>query len=116
IGAVHDGRLVRMDRRGRVLSEIDAIGSPGSLPGIAGPYEARLSPDGRRFAYWFFVQTSYHVPYDDEHRIKLDTGSWTTWTWADRFTDPNTESGVQKGMTQPDWLTNDRVVGTEGFW
>src|SRR5690242_2594926 len=117
IGAVHNGRLVRMDRSGRQIgAPVDAIGSPGSLPGIAGPYDARLSPDGKRFAYWFYVQTSYHAPYDPEHRIVLDTGSHTTWTWADHFTDPTTEAGIQKGMTQPDWLTDDRVVGTEGFW
>lgn len=78
------------------------MGSPGSLPGIVGPYDARLSPDGKRFAYWFYVQSSYHVPYDPEHRVVLDTGSDTTWTWADRFTDPTTESGIQKLMTQPD--------------
>ena len=48
---------------------------PGSLPGIAGPYDARISPDGKRFAYWFYVQTSYDVPTTTEHRDRLDTGS-----------------------------------------
>ena len=117
IGAVRGGRLVRLDRSGREIGKpVDAIGGPGSLPGIAGPYDARISPDGRRFAYWFYVQIATHIPYDPEHRVAIDTGSHTTWTWADRFTDPVNEAGIQKGMTQPDWLTNDRVVGTEGFW
>src|SRR3954469_15349240 len=95
IGAVQGGRLVRLDRSGRRIGDpVDAMGGPGSLPGIGGPYDARLSPDGKRFAYWFYVQSSYHVPYDPEHRVVLDTGSLTTWTWADRFTDPTTESGT----------------------
>src|SRR3954454_15373051 len=43
IGAVHNGQLVRMDRSGRTIgAPIDAIGSPGSLPGIGGPYDPRL--------------------------------------------------------------------------
>src|SRR4051794_36492884 len=117
IGAVRGGRLVRLDRSGRQIGQpVQAIGGPGSLPGIAGPYDARISPDGPRFAYWVYVQTATNIPYDPEHRVAIDTGSHTTWTWADRFTDPTTEAGIQKGMTQPDWLSNDRVVGTEGFW
>src|SRR3954453_17323082 len=56
IGAVHNGQPVRRARSGRTIgAPIDAIGSPGSLPGIGGPYDPRLSPDGKRFAYWYYV-------------------------------------------------------------
>ena len=42
--------------------------------GIAGPYEARISPDGTRFAYWFFVQTSWS---DYDNNVEwIDTGSY----------------------------------------
>ena len=41
---------------------------------IGGPYEARISPDGSRFAYYFYVQTSFD---DYENDIRwIDTGSY----------------------------------------
>jgi hypothetical protein len=114
IGAIRDRQLVRLDRSGRrVGAPVDVIGSDRSNRAIAGPYEARLSPDGRRFAYWFYVQSSWH---DYETGWDWgDIGSHTAWTYSDRFTDPVGEGGFYKGLTQGEWLTNDRLVGTEGF-
>jgi hypothetical protein len=113
IGAVRYKQLVRLDRSGRALNApIDAM---GSAPGpIGGPYEARISPDGSRFAYYFYVQTSWDDP---QHNIRwIDTGSYGTWTYADHFTSPASESEYEKSFTQPEWVANDRVLGTMGMY
>jgi WD40 repeat protein len=117
IGALRYDKLVRLDRHGRMLNKpIAAMGSdgPSNSHGIGGPYGPRISPDGKRFAYYFYVQTSW----DDweNYEIHLDTGSYGTWTWADHFTSPATESEFEKSLTQTEWVTNDRLLGTQGFW
>jgi hypothetical protein len=115
IGALRYDQLVRLDRRGRRLNTpIKAMGSGDSTRSIGGPYEPRISPDGKRFAYYFYVQTSW----DDweNYEIHLSTGSYGTWTWADHFTSPATESEFEKSFTQTEWVTNDRLLGTQGFW
>jgi hypothetical protein len=115
IGALRNDQLVRLDRRGRMLNKpVDAMGSRDANPSIGGPYEPRISPDGKRFAYYFYVQSSW----DDweNYEIHLNTGSYGTWTWADHFTSPATESEFEKSLTQTEWVTNDRLLGTQGFW
>ncbi|WP_028062084.1 hypothetical protein [Solirubrobacter soli] len=113
IGAVRNRQLVRLDRSGHVLSAVDAIGTDAPRS-IGGPYEARLSPDGTRFAYYFYVQSSYD---DLEHDIRwLNTGSYGTWSYADRFTSPATDSEFEMSFTQPEWITNDRLLGTQGMF
>jgi hypothetical protein len=115
IGALHNGQLVRLNRSGRPLNApINAMGSPGraSSANIGGPYEPRLSPDGTRFAYHFYVQTSFD---DLENNIRwADTGSYSTWTYADHFTSPVGESEYLRSLEQPEWLTNDRLIGASG--
>jgi hypothetical protein len=119
IGALRYGKLVRLDRSGRFLNQpVAGMGSPGAGgPGsrsIGGPYEPRISPDGKKFAYYFYVQTSFD---DYENDIRwIDTGSYGTWTWADHFTSPASESEYMKIFTQPEWVSNDRLLGTMGFW
>ena len=113
IGALHDDQMVRLDRAGHVLSAVDGIGS-GNDASIGGPYEPRISPDGTRFAYYFYVQTSFD---DYEHAIRwIDTGSYSTWTYADHFTSPATESEYERSLEQPEWVTNDRLLGTLGMY
>jgi hypothetical protein len=115
IGAIRNGQLVRMNRSGKLLNPpIDAMGSPGQDQHIAGPYDARISPDGTRFAYWFYTTSSYYDPGD--YREHADQEATTAISYADHFTDPNTESEYDKGFTQAEWLTNDRLLGTAGFW
>jgi hypothetical protein len=81
---------------------------------IGGPYEPRISPDGTRFAYYFYVQTSFD---DYENHIRwIDTGSYSTWTYADHFTSPATESEYERSMEQPEWVTDDRLLGTLGMY
>jgi hypothetical protein len=113
IGALRYDQLVRLDRSGRLLNApIDAMGS-GNEP-IGGPYEPRISPDGTRFAYYFYVQSSWD---DYENDIRwIDTGSYATWTYADRFTNPATESEWLRGWSQPEWVANDRLLGTQGMY
>ncbi|HEY6886398.1 MAG TPA: hypothetical protein VI300_01425 [Solirubrobacter sp.] len=112
IGAVRNRQLVRLDRTGRVLSAVDAMGTDGGP--IGGPYEARISPDGSRFAYYFYVQTSFD---DLENNIRwIDTGSYATWSFADHFTSPATESEYERSLTQPEWVTGDRLLGTQGMF
>jgi hypothetical protein len=117
IGALRYGKLVRLDRRGRMLNApVAGMGSPGpaSSRNIGGPYEPRISPDGKRFSYYFYVQTSFD---DYENDIRwIDTGSYGTWTWADRFTSPASGSEYSKLLTQAEWVSNDRLLGTMGFW
>lgn len=113
IVSIQNKQFVRMDRSGHVLSRIDAIGT-GSNPNFYGPYEARISPDGSKIAYWFGQYSSY---YDYGCACTLwHVESNTTWSYADHFTDPNTESDFYKGITQPEWLTNDRLLAGYDFW
>jgi hypothetical protein len=105
--------MVRLDRAGRQLSAVDGMGSSPGAP-IGGPYEPRISPDGTRFAYYFYVQTSWD-DYEDDIRW-IDTGSYGTWTYADHFTSPATESEYSKSFTQPEWVANDRLLGTAGMY
>jgi hypothetical protein len=113
IGALRHDKLVRLDRRGRMLNRpVAGMGSGSSGGAIGGPYEPRISPDGKRFAYYFYVQTST----DDweNYEVDLNTGSYGTWTWADRFTSPATESEYNRTFEQPEWVTNDRLLGAQG--
>jgi hypothetical protein len=113
IGALHDDQMVRLDPAGHIRSAVDGLGS-GDDPNIGGPYEPRISPDGTRFAYYFYVQTSFDDP---RSQIRwIDTGSYATWTYADHFTSPATESEYERSMTQPEWVTNDRLLGTLGMY
>jgi hypothetical protein len=114
IGALHNGQLVRLNRSGQLLNApIDAMGSPGSgSSAIGGPYEPRISPDGTRFAYDFYVETSFD---DIANGIRwINTGSYSTWTYADHFTSPAGESEYLLTFGQPEWLSNDRVIGAQG--
>src|SRR3954447_3156478 len=56
IVAVQRRQIVRMDRSGRRIGA--PVAAMGTDPGAGGqefygPYEARVSPDGRKVAYWY---------------------------------------------------------------
>jgi hypothetical protein len=64
--------MVRLDRGGHIISAVNGMGTGDDPPNIGGPYEPRISPDGTRFAYYFYVQTSFD---DIENHIRwIDTG------------------------------------------
>jgi hypothetical protein len=118
IAALHGKQIVRMDRSGRLLNApIDGMGSSPPIDGdttFYGPYEPRISPDGRRIAYWFGQYSQY---YDYGCYCYLwDTTSRSTWTWVDHFTDPTTESSYTSDAEQPEWITNDRLLVTHDFF
>ncbi len=77
-----------------------------------GPYEPRVSPDGKRIAYWFGQYSKYFS--SGCYCYLWHVESQSTWTWSNRFTDPTTEGDYYKGITQPEWLTNDRVLASYG--
>src|SRR3954454_8501680 len=77
IAAIHARQLVRLDRSGHVLSAIDAIGT-GNNANFYGPYEARISPDGSKIAYWFGQYTSYYSGGIEYWHVE----SQTTWSYA----------------------------------
>jgi WD40-like Beta Propeller Repeat len=114
VGALRYDELVRLDRSGRLLNApIKAMGSDDRA--IGGPYEPRISPDGTRFAYYFYVQSSYD-DLEHDHIRWINTGSYGTWTYADHFTSPAIESEYERSLTQTEWVTNDRLLGTQGMF
>jgi hypothetical protein len=114
IVALHGKQFVRMNRSGQALNPpFDGIGTSGG--DFYGPYEPRVSPDGKRIAYWF---GQYSQRYDYGCSCYLfHRESKTAWTYSDRFTDPTSESENFLGFEQPEWLTNDRLLTSyPGFW
>ena len=115
IVALQNRRFVRMDRSGRQLNApVDGIGTDPNGGEFYGPYEPKVSPDGRRIAYWF---GQYEQRYDYGCSCYLwTTENYVTWTWADHFK-PYTDDGQDKGTVAPSWLTNDRLLATyPGFY
>jgi hypothetical protein len=115
IVALQNKRLVRMDRSGRQLNApVDGIGTDPAGGQFYGPYEPKVSPDGRRIAYWFGQYSEYFNSGCNCYLFHLE--SLTTWTWADHFK-PYTEDGQYKGIVAPSWLTDDRLLATyPGFF
>ena len=103
-----------MDRSGRQLNApVDGIGTDPAGGQFYGPYEPKVSPDGRRIAYWFGQYSSYYSYGCYCYLYHLESRS--TWTWADHFK-PFSEDGYYKGIESPSWLTNDRLLATySGF-
>jgi hypothetical protein len=103
-------QFVRMDRSGhRLNAPVDGIGTDPAGGQFFGPYEPKVSPDGKRIAYWFGQYSEYYNHGCNCYLFHLENLS--TWTWADHFK-PHTDDGYAKGIEQPSWLTNDRVFAT----
>ena len=108
IVATKGRRLYRLTRTGEVINEINtALG-----PGYFGPYEASVSPDGRRVAYELWDINGYKaVTYADTDNggtsYALHTGwGWPTWLdneWLLHSEKPNVLSKdlIVRGATQP---------------
>ena len=85
IVALHGKQFVRMNRSGQALNPaFDGMGTSGG--NFYGPYEPRVSPDGKRIAYWFGQYSSYYSYGCNCYLYHLE--SKTAWSWSDRFTDP----------------------------
>jgi hypothetical protein len=103
-------QFVRMDRSGRPLNApVDGIGTDDGGGRFYGPWEPKVSPDGRRIAYWFGQYSSYYSYGCSCYLWHVE--DLTTWTWADHFK-PYTDDGQDKGVESPSWLTNDRLLAT----
>ena len=103
-----------MNRGGQSLNPPFAgMGTSGG--NFYGPYEPRVSPDGKRIAYWFGQYSDYYSYGCNCYLFHLESKS--AWSWSDRFTDPSSESENTLGLEQPEWLANDRVLpGYSSFW
>src|SRR3954452_25494927 len=117
IVALRAKQFVRMDRSGPQLNAaVDGMGSnaTNSSGTFYGPYEPRVSPDGKRIAYWFGQYSDYYSYGCNCYLYHLESNS--AWSASDHFTDPGGESEYYKGITQPEWLSNDRLLAGYDFW
>jgi hypothetical protein len=105
--AVQRGRFVRLSRGGRRLGApfSAAVGRSGNVTAY-GPWEAQVSPDGKRIAYWRGIQRldapmNGITPYDLEDRVVVSR--------SDRFT-PDTTFGYQRDYRDPSWIRSRELL------
>ncbi len=78
-----------------------------------GPYDARVSPDGTRVAYWFGQYTQYLSSSCSCWLWHVE--SYSAWSYSDHFTDPS-EVGYAIGSQKPSWLDDDHLlIGVSGL-
>jgi hypothetical protein len=118
--AQRGNEFVRMDRSGRVLSVNEGVGGDVALPAgwadghdrVYGPYDPKLSPDGRTIAYWFRTERNDGTPGDPGEAGTLD--AWTT-------SQPVGESLLAvpwnsvRGPRAPAWIDSRRVIATATY-
>ena len=106
IVALRGRALVRMRPDGAPAGvSLDAIGGDWLVGG--GPYDARVSPDGTRVAYWFTGRRRFCLP--TEPGCSLRDSDVTAFAYADRVTDP-LELGVVRDRREPSWYGSDRAL------
>jgi hypothetical protein len=71
-----------------------------------GPWEAQVSPDGKRIAYWRGIQrldapVGGYTPYDLEDQVLVSR--------SDRFT-PDSAFGYQRDYRDPSWVDNRELL------
>ncbi len=105
--AVQRGRFVRLSRTGRHIGAPfnAAVGRSGNVTAY-GPWDAQVSPDGSRIAYWRGVQrldapVGGYTPYDLEDQVVV--------TRSDRFT-PDSTFGYQRSYRDPSWVDNRELL------
>lgn len=112
IVALHKRRLVRLKRNGkRIGKPVKIIGSEGRQSGnytvAAGPGDARVSPDGKKVAYWFGSLTQRCSPVTGICEERLQDN--VAYTKVDRFTDPQ-DYGLIRDYREPSWITNSQTM------
>jgi hypothetical protein len=107
VWAVQRGRFVRLSRGGRHIGApfSAAVGRSGNVTAY-GPWEAQVSPDGSRLAYWRGIQrldapSNGITPYDLEDQVVVSR--------SDRFT-PDTTFGYQRDYRDPSWIGNRELL------
>jgi hypothetical protein len=112
IFALRHRYLVRLSRRGRRIGHrVALIGTnvrhSGNFFIAAGPDDARVSPNGRRVAYWFgsLAQNCNPVfPVCDQ-----DLRDNVVFTRSNRFTSPTTFGRI-RDYREPSWASNRTVI------
>jgi hypothetical protein len=82
-----------------------AVGKSGNVTAY-GPWEAQVSPDGKRIAYWRGIQrldapSNGWTPYDLEDQVVVSR--------SDRFT-PDSTFGYQRDYRDPSWIGNRELL------
>ena len=98
---------MRLTRSGRHIGApfSAAVGQSGNVTAF-GPWEAQVSPDGKRIAYWRGVQrldapVGGYTPYDLEDQVVVSR--------SDRFT-PDSTFGYQRSYRDPTWVNNRELL------
>jgi hypothetical protein len=107
VWAVQRGRFVRLSRGGRRVGApfSAAVGRSGNVTAY-GPWEAQVSPNGSRIAYWRGIQrldapVGGMTPYDLEDQVVVSR--------SDRFTSDST-FGYQRDYRDPSWIGNRELL------
>jgi hypothetical protein len=105
--AIQHGRFVRLSRAGRRIGApfSAAVGRSGNVTAY-GPWEAQVSPDGKRIAYWRGIQrldapVGGVTPYDLEDQVVVSR--------SDRFT-ADSVFGYQRDYRDPNWVDNRELL------
>jgi hypothetical protein len=105
--AVQRGRFVRLTVKGRRIGRPfnAAVGRSGNVTAY-GPWEAQVSPNGKRIAYWRGIQNvgapaNGRAPYDLEDQVVV--------SHSDRFT-PDSTFGYQRDYRDPSWIGNRELL------
>jgi hypothetical protein len=106
IVALKDGSFIRLRGDGGMIgAPVRAIG--GDWVVASGPFDARVSPDGVRIAYWFSGRRRLCLPTDAS--CSLQDSDVTAYAYAGRVTDP-LELGAVRGYREPSWIASARAV------
>ena len=110
--------FVRMDRAGKVLSTTEGLGGDQPLPAawtdgydrIFGPYDPKISPDGRQVAYWFQTETTSGSNDGGGSGASGAIDDWVTAEPVDRFVAGPATS--VRGDRTPSWINATRTLVT----
>ena len=102
---VRGSQFVKLDRKGNKLATFASLltDKPGTIVAV-GPFDARISPDGTKFAYWIGIM-----------------GAWKDFATGIVYTDPQSSvayqsatDGTPLGSTmffeEPSWTADGRVL------
>lgn len=80
--AVRGSRFHKLDRQGKLLATFDSLLTSNPGPAMAvGPFDAKLSPDGTKFAYWLGIM-----------------GGWYDYATNRWYTDPQSSVAYQSAV------------------
>jgi Tol biopolymer transport system component len=103
--AVRGTRFFKLDRQGRRLAVLGSLltDKPGSI-GAVGPFDARISPDGSKIAYWLGIMAGWY----DYRTDKYYTNPQSSIV-IQSATD-GTPLGTTMFYEEPSWLADGQLV------